>query len=974
MLRKICTLLAFCLCVMTFAQEPINFTTKDGLPSNHIYDIQEDANGFMWFATNRGLVNFDGETFKTFTIKDGLPNNDTWLLDLDYKGRLWYFSKSSYQGYIKNDSIYKFQTEDKKVISPTAISKSKDSLWFNSQGTKTLKGNKFKNISITKNKTDAEIRDTISKIQRAYNFEKNSTFYFTNPVTNETVFITADKQLYFDKNFKLVQEKSQILPKQIERLKTNSSGMLYNQIAYFGCDDGLIFLDFKKKKIKFFNLKQLTGKESFAYLKVKGLKDEIQVSISDNLLIFNYNLELIKKYIFDTIDNNGSYKDSKGNIWLKDFSSGISLLPITQLASQYYLKNKKVQKINYVEDNFYAGVNNDGFYIKNNKNKRFYHFMKFDKSNGEIYGIRNNILKNEIVFISAANSFRYKNGAIKPFSFPKGNYFDSPWTSAFKDVDAFEDTYYFTTSFNVLVSKLKNKSELVYEKEGLSKSVVFNKQLYFGGTDGLHTLKDTIVFNQKKKNELLTVSVSSFLPSKEYLFVGTDGRGLYLYKESEVIHLIHTDGFSVQKIIKKGNKLWLATQKGVHQITINYDDITSSKITNSFYEADGLLQNNTNDIFLKKDTLFAASDTGLAKLNVNSSLYKNKPKIYFKSKKDTFHYKNKARGNISINFALQDFINQEYTTYQYRLLPSQKEWTSTSTKTLNFINLSPTSYTLEVKATDQHFNQSIKKSYFHVIPAWWQTTLSKIGFGILALLLFILIIVFIKNRIHNKVAAKAEVEKKMAGLELQALRSQMNPHFVHNSLNAIQYFIQRNEVELSEDYLVKFSKLVRLFFEYSRKQTLTIEEEVTLLENYLQIEKLRFEEKLSYSINIDKKIDKEELQIPSMLLQPILENAVNHGLFHKKENGLVTVDFKYIDYNTYKVTIKDNGIGIKKAKEFYKNSVKNYQSSSTIVLQERLSLLQKSKHWEIEYSIEDLSKTNKGEQGTEVNISFKKNI
>ena len=214
----------------------------------------------------------------------------------------------------------------------------------------------------------------------------------------------------------------------------------------------------------------------------------------------------------------------------------------------------------------------------------------------------------------------------------------------------------------------------------------------------------------------------------------------------------------------------------------------------------------------------------------------------------------------------------------------------------------------------------------------------------------------------------------MAGLEPQGLRSQMNPHFVHNSLNAIQYFIQRNEVELSEDYLVKFSKLVRLFFEYSRKQTLTIEEEVTLLENYLQIEKLRFEEKLSYSINIDKKIDKEELQIPSMLLQPILENAVNHGLFHKKENGLVTVDFKYIDYNTYKVTIKDNGIGIKKAKEFYKNSVKNYQSSSTIVLQERLSLLQKSKHWEIEYSIEDLSKTNKGEQGTEVNISFKKNI
>ncbi|TXD65911.1 sensor histidine kinase [Polaribacter glomeratus] len=315
-------------------------------------------------------------------------------------------------------------------------------------------------------------------------------------------------------------------------------------------------------------------------------------------------------------------------------------------------------------------------------------------------------------------------------------------------------------------------------------------------------------------------------------------------------------------------------------------------------------------------------------------------------------------------------MNQEYITYQYRLLPSQKNWTSTKTKTLNFSNLSPEFYTLEVKATDQHFNKNIKKIYLNVIPTWWQTTFSKSIFSVLIFSFLGLFMLLIKNRIQKKIAAKAELDRKMAGLELQSLRSQMNPHFVHNSLNAIQYFIQRNEVELSEDYLVKFSKLVRLFFEYSRKQTLTIEEEVTLLENYLQIEKLRFEDKLSYCINVDEKIDKEELQIPSMLLQPIVENAVNHGLFHKKGNGLVTVDFKLIDSNTYMVTIKDDGIGIKKAKEFYKNSVKNYQSSSTIVLQERLSLLQKSKNWEVTYSIEDLSETNRGE-GTEVNISFK---
>ena len=197
----------------------------------------------------------------------------------------------------------------------------------------------------------------------------------------------------------------------------------------------------------------------------------------------------------------------------------------------------------------------------------------------------------------------------------------------------------------------------------------------------------------------------------------------------------------------------------------------------------------------------------------------------------------------------------------------------------------------------------------------------------------------------------------------------MNPHFVHNSLNAIQYYIQRNEVELSEKYLVKFSKLVRLFFEYSRKQHISIKDEVMLLNNYLQIEKLRFEDKLSYTIEVDESIDIEEQLIPSMMLQPIVENAVNHGLFHKKENGLVTVVFKKIKENSFKVIVEDNGIGIIKSKEMFKDSSRNYQSKSTDVLEERLGILQQSNNWKIDYKIQDLSEVNTA-NGTRVTLIF----
>ncbi|MEE9408586.1 MAG: ATP-binding protein [Polaribacter sp.] len=137
----------------------------------------------------------------------------------------------------------------------------------------------------------------------------------------------------------------------------------------------------------------------------------------------------------------------------------------------------------------------------------------------------------------------------------------------------------------------------------------------------------------------------------------------------------------------------------------------------------------------------------------------------------------------------------------------------------------------------------------------------------------------------------------------------------------------------------------------------------------MQIEKLRFEEKLSYAIEVDKNIDVDEQIIPSMMLQPIVENAVNHGLFHKKENGLVRITFNQINEDSFKVIVEDDGIGIKKAKEMYKNSSKNYQSRSSAVLEERLELLQQSNDWEIEYTIEDASEISNA-TGTRVTLIF----
>lgn len=227
-----------------------------------------------------------------------------------------------------------------------------------------------------------------------------------------------------------------------------------------------------------------------------------------------------------------------------------------------------------------------------------------------------------------------------------------------------------------------------------------------------------------------------------------------------------------------------------------------------------------------------------------------------------------------------------------------------------------------------------------------------------------------KNKlIQEKYQAELASQQQMHAIELQALRSQMNPHFVHNSLNAIQYYIQRNEVEQSEEYLSKFSKLIRAFFELSRKQTITLEEEVHLLDNYLSIEKLRFEDKLHYEITVDDALE-DDTEIPSMLLQPLVENAVNHGIFHKKGSGTIKVQFRALKDDGFQVSVIDDGIGLTAAKELFKKTTKTIENRSTTVLQDRLKLLEYNGKWHIEHRVEELQNP----VGTAVHLTFKSMI
>lgn len=186
---------------------------------------------------------------------------------------------------------------------------------------------------------------------------------------------------------------------------------------------------------------------------------------------------------------------------------------------------------------------------------------------------------------------------------------------------------------------------------------------------------------------------------------------------------------------------------------------------------------------------------------------------------------------------------------------------------------------------------------------------------------------------------------QVSGLQLKALRAQMNPHFVFNALNSVQNFITSNDGTLAAKYLAQFAHLMRQSLEYSELENISLEKEIEFLRNYLEInEKLRFENKLSYEINIDEEIEEDIYGVPTMIVQPYVENAIEHGI-RMRQVGLIKIDFQLEDDNTILCVVEDNGVGRKKASEMQKRNpgFKNHKSLGTKITQDRLEILHKGR-------------------------------
>ncbi|ALL08585.1 hypothetical protein AQ505_25840 [Pedobacter sp. PACM 27299] len=226
-------------------------------------------------------------------------------------------------------------------------------------------------------------------------------------------------------------------------------------------------------------------------------------------------------------------------------------------------------------------------------------------------------------------------------------------------------------------------------------------------------------------------------------------------------------------------------------------------------------------------------------------------------------------------------------------------------------NLSPGKYDLKIRYSVQRMN--VCSYSFTIQAAWYQTLWAKIGLSILAMLAIGFILLLWRSKKQGEKLKAQETLKQMVQTELKSIRSQFNPHFVFNALSSIQGLITKNDSENASKYLIEFSSLMRDSLKASTNEFVSISTEIKILENYLNLEKLRFG--FNYQIESTEQIDTHAIEIPSLFLQPLVENAVKHGISSLQEKGYLSVSFEKVE-NDMIVLVTDNGKGFNEQEEF----------------------------------------------------------
>jgi ligand-binding sensor domain-containing protein len=957
---------ALCDAQSTFIQ---HYTTKDGLPSNNCYSIFQDTKQFLWIATNAGVSRFDGQRFENFTIDDGLPDNQILQIKEDHKGRIWFLAFNGEMSYFHNGQIYNSTNDETlrllkfNAVIISIFHDSKDRLWFGTN----------KNLLFM---FDGK---TLSKYS-----SKDQNNQFISSYANEDaqgrmwIYSQNSVRLFKHGKFDLVNRNTPTALSYKMVASTNSNTMWYMDKKGLNYKRGRV-----QKLIKPINQK-LTELE-LGYFHVD--QDDLWLSSQDG--VFHIDSTGHTQHYLKGVPTAQVIKDSQQNTWFTS-SEGIYMLPRKEnrmftIDKTHGLSSNVVKSI--LKDrkkNIWLGL--EGGFLNKVDNSNKISVFKVKRSRPYHTGLKKLILSadGQSIFFASDEVL----GVISNIHTdqPKKTYLQEQQQSVFVVKDFAlngEHSLAVALSSGVFTLKDVNKS-FQFSMSGLQEGVdffedraystFFDKQgkLWFSNTRGLHEFSKGKL-KPFSKNSHLTKRINDIkqLPDGT-LVLATDGYGLLLTDGKDILqHITQLDGLASNicgELFVSGKDIWVITNKGINRICMD----TSMPIVESFQYTNALLKNDVNDVYIDEDTAYFATNSGLVYFhNKKHNQLVAPPKALvtsivvdgIKRNINDLNIKlNPLNNKIAFYFTAVDFQNQDMW-YRYRMKPVD-EWAETRIKRIEISALEPGKYKFELQAKtiNSDWGEPVFLS-FELKAKLWETTWFKLLLFALAGLGLYGIAVVVTKKQKNKEQQKLLLKNKILMLEQRALQAMMNPHFVFNVMNSIQHYINTKDTSSANKVLTGFAKLIRKNLEICTKSYISLQEELEYLELYLSLEKKRFGNKLHYDIRIGATIDKEETFIPSMLLQPYIENAIWHGIMPLEQGGDLNITITQQTQHDLLIEISDNGVGIDNS---LKHKKFTHTSKGMNLTQERINLLN-----QIEVKPIQIQVKQNGDSGTSVKILIK---
>lgn len=924
------------------------YDIQHGLAGSTVYSILQDKQGFLWFGTETGVSRFDGTNFKNFTTIQGLPDNQVIEMFEDSRGRIWMapFTKSVcyyYKGKIynqENDSLLK-----KLQPSGNIIHFSEDA---------------ERNIYIMQDKRLHVLKPGGQVL--VFN-SGNSSFLGSGMGPERFMYV--------------------LLGNDVRRLRHDSLEYQFSinvsapNYRYVNIDKGVVAWRSSQADFNIVTAQKklmLNHGSRVAPLKISILNDSIiSLNLQTGAIIQNIHRKDYEVFMPGEAVSN-VFQDRDGNYWFTTLGHGVFMLNSSTIynISLPYLRGPQLSAYSIAKfgDGWLAGSEMTRLYtVKKNAAQLIYRFKDslperttelYVRNPGQVWaGTDSRLLcldKNLRQVVQLDNI-------------------------TVKDLAANGNNLYVAASRGIyVVDQQKIAITDTVWRERTSAVYVQGDTVFVGTLNGLFVVRNKMTTDLGKQFPQLKYRISAIDEDKRGILWIATFSGIYAFKNGRVLASITEQQGLVSNICRVlqvfEDELWVGTNKGLQKIDISNPE----NPVLSFSLARELGSEIINYVYADSAYVAVATPEGVSIIDKQHVSFNSRADLYIDAVTVSgrnigwdgkpFFLANEDN-NIRFEFAGISYRSGGQMRYNYRLVGLDSTWRQSQENFLNYPTLPGGSYRLELQAVDKFGQMSnLVAVNFTIDKRLWQKLWFQLTAAVFAGLLIWLLLTWRARVVRRQENEKNNVRKKMAALEQLALKSQMNPHFIFNSLNSIQQYVLDKDVAGANKFITGFSRLIRQTLDISSRHEISLAEEVRYLSTYLELEKMRFEDKFMYEVVVDPSTNADECFIPPMILQPFVENCVRHGIRYRKDDkGRISLQFKRSG-NLLDCVIEDNGVGRKTAGIHKSANPIEYQSKGISLTSDRIELLNRNAGQPIRINIFDLEDGSGQGEGTRVVLSF----